>query len=66
MCALATLLLQPLAGSIFDLGYFNMNQTAQATSEKVLALNPDRFQLTGFLAAAGVSNSRLSYLTLGR
>ena len=55
LAGLATLLLQPLAGSIFNIGQFDTNEAATATSERSLGLDPDRFQLTAFLAAAGVS-----------
>ena len=55
IAGLATLLLQPLAGSIFDVTQVPMAQDNTATSIRTLGLDPQRFELTAFLAAAGVS-----------
>ncbi|EJD00434.1 uncharacterized protein FOMMEDRAFT_111992 [Fomitiporia mediterranea MF3/22] len=64
VAGLATLLLQPLAGSIFDVQQFPEPNSGTVQSIRSLGLDPDRFQLTAFLAAAGyvlaaVSNNLL-------
>ena len=53
--ALSALALQPLAGSIFGINQVGESNSATANSIRTLGLDPDRFQLTAFLAAAGVS-----------
>lgn len=55
VAALSALALQPLAGSIFDVQQVPESNMANAFSLRTLGLDPDRFQLTAFLAAAGVS-----------
>lgn len=55
VAALSALALQPLAGSIFDINQIGESNSATVHSIRTLGLDPDRFQLTAFLAAAGVS-----------
>ena len=58
VAALSVLALQPLAGSIFDVQQVPESNMANAFSIRTLGLNPDRFQLTAFLATAGIHGAR--------
>ncbi|KAI5117631.1 hypothetical protein M0805_001274 [Coniferiporia weirii] len=54
LAGLATLLLQPLAGAIFDIQQIPEGGDGNTVqSIRTLGLDPDRYQLTAFLAAAG-------------
>ncbi|KAL5480378.1 hypothetical protein ACEPAI_1648 [Sanghuangporus weigelae] len=53
VAGLVTILLQPLAGAIFDVQQVPMSTASTVQSIRALGLDPDRFQLTAFLAAAG-------------
>ncbi|KAH8113035.1 hypothetical protein DFH11DRAFT_1510822 [Phellopilus nigrolimitatus] len=53
LASLSTLILQPLAGAIFDIQQLPEPSGSTAQSIRTLGLDPDRFQLTAFLAAAG-------------
>ena len=54
VAALSVLALQPLSGSIFNVQQVSKSNMANTFSIRTLGLNPDRFQLTAFLTAAGI------------